>query len=382
MDALEKLNLLGEAAQFDLCTTTGRPMPNGLDISKHIVPVATPAGSVPMLRILQTSACAKNCFYCPFRRGRDFRRAAYQPEELARTTEQLYRARLIKGLFLSSGVVGKGDYSQEKIIATAEILRQKLDFKGYLHLKLMPGASQAAVESTVRLADRVSINLEAPNSARLARLAPEKDLHAELWSRLQMAYQARSQQDWGSQQGWATATRPVSQVTQFVVGAAGETDKEILTTSEKLYKELHLARIYYSVFRPIPDTPLENLAPEDPQREHRLYQVDFLLRQYQFTLEDIPLDEDGNLPRGEDPKLAYAQRHPELFPVEVNRATRRELLRIPGIGPATADRILDWRRHARLQEISDLRKAGADVKRAAPYVLLAGRLPAVQLTLW
>ncbi|MSP12568.1 MAG: radical SAM protein [Chloroflexi bacterium] len=371
MDTVEKLNLLGEAAQFDLCTTTGRPTPNGLDISQHIVPVATPGGSVPMLRILQTSACAKNCFYCPFRRGRDFRRAAFQPEELAKATEQLYRARLIKGLFLSSGVVGKGDYSQEKIVATAEILRHKLDFKGYLHLKLMPGASQAAVERAVQLADRVSINLEAPNPERLARLAPEKDMHQELWSRLQMAYQVRQ-----------TMSRPVSLVTQFVVGAAGETDKEILTTSAKLYQELHLARIYYSAFRPIVDTPLENLPPEDPQRERRLYQVDFLLRQYQFTLDDIPLDADGNLVRGQDPKLIYAQRHPELFPVEVNRATRQQLLRIPGIGPATADCILDWRRSGGLREISDLRKAGADVKRAAPYVLLSGKRPAVQLTLW
>lgn len=385
-DLLERADLLGGDAQFDLCAREGQPAPDGDgsagglaraerryrhgDIRRHITMVQHPKnGPMPVLKMLQTNACAKDCFYCPFRAGRSFQREAFTPEELARLTDQLYRARMIRGLFLSSGVVGHGDYSMERIVATAELLRGRYRFDGYLHLKIMPAASDAAVERMVALADRVSVNLEAPNAARLARLTGTKDINADLVAPLRRAARLI-----------AAGGRPVSHVTQFVVGAAGENDAEILGTSERLYREIGLARAYYSAFRPIPDTPLDGQPAEDPRRQHRLYQADFLLRQYRFDLADLPLGADGNLPRQVDPKLAWARAHPERFPIEVNRADRSALLRVPGLGPHAVEAILAARRSSKLREASHLRALGVQ-SRALAWLLLDGRMAPRQMEL-
>lgn len=372
MDPQDKLNLLGEAAQYDLCSTAGRPMPDGRDIMRHIAYVQPSHGRpMPVLKVLQTNACAKDCYYCPFRAGRPFRREAFKPEELAHLTAQMYRARIIQGLFLSSGVVGKDDYSMGQIIATAEILRRKYAFDGYLHLKIMPAASDAAIEAALSLADRVSINLEAPNAARLARLTSTKDIDQDLIAPLRRVRELLDQTD-----------QHVSRTTQFVVGAAGESDWEILTTAYQLYREVGLARAYYSAFRPIPDTPLDGLPRENPRRQDRLYQADALIRRYGFSVEEIGLEVGGNLPLDEDPKLAWARRHPEQFPIEINTAPRSVLLRVPGIGPVSAERIVRWRRRGKFKSLGDLRKAGAVADRAAPFITLDGRRPAKQLPLW
>lgn len=382
-----KLDLLGVDAQYDLCRQSGEPMPDGVgagagparpeqryrhgDPRRHITTARHPQrGPIPVLRVLQTNACAKDCFYCPFRAGRSFRREAYRPEELAGLTQQLHQAGMIQGLFLSSGVVGKADHSMEQIVATAEILRRRHAFRGFLHLKLMPGASEAAVEAAVRLADRVSINLEAPNAERLARLSGTKEINQDLVAPLRRAAAVIRRQ-----------RRPVSMVTQFVVGGAGESDAEILDSTDRLYRELGLARSYFSAFRPVPDTPLDHLPAEDPRRQHRLYQADFLLRQYGFDRADIPLDAGGNLSRQVDPKLAFARRHPDRFPLEVNRADRGELLRVPGLGPKAVSAILSARRSGRIREAGQLGRLGVNTARALPWLLLDGRAMPRQLSL-
>jgi predicted DNA-binding helix-hairpin-helix protein len=385
-DLLERADLLSGDAQFDLCAREGRPSPDGDvsgaratrperryrhgDLRRHVAIVQHPKGPMPVLRTMTTNACAKDCFYCPFRAGRSFRREAVTPDELALLTDQLYRARVIQGLFLSSGVVGHGDHSMDRIVATAELLRRRYDFRGYLHLKIMPGASDDAIAGAIALADRVSVNLEAPTTAHLARLTTTKDLAGDLIAPLRRA-QALA----------AAAGRRVSRTTQFVVGAAGESDQDILGTTARLYREVGLSRAYFSAFRPVPDTPLDGLPPEDPLRQHRLYQADFLLRQYRFTLDDLVFEGKGDLAQGVDPKLAWARRHPEAFPVEVNRASRAALLRVPGFGPKSVDALLAARRAGRVRDVSTLAHLGASARRALPWITIDGRTPPRQLEL-
>lgn len=329
---------------------------------------------LPMLKTLLTSACERNCYYCPFRAGRDFRRVTFKPEEMAKAFIGLQRSGVAQGLFLSSGIAGGGARTQDRLLDTAEILRRRLRYRGYLHLKLMPGVERDQVLRAMQLSDRVSINLEAPNAQRLARLAPQKVFFEELLRPLQWAEEIRRSQS--PQHAWQG--RWSSTVTQFVVGAAGESDVEILSISERLTRELHLSRVYFSAFSPVPDTPLENHPPETPLREHRLYQSSFLLRDYGFEFEELPFDARGHLPLETDPKLAWAQQTLSDAPVDINRAERHELLRVPGIGQKGAAAILMARRRGALHELGDLAKLGVLAARAAPFVLLDGRRPAHQ----
>jgi predicted DNA-binding helix-hairpin-helix protein len=334
--------------------------------------------SVPILKTLLTSACERDCYYCPFRAGRNYRRTTFKPEEMAQTVSDMQRAGLINGLFLSSGIIKGGRGTQDKLIETAEILRQKHQFKGYLHLKIMPGAEEAQVERAMQLADRLSINLEAPNEKRLAALAPKKVFFEELLQPLKWVEQIRRSQ--AGQKGWNG--RWPSTVTQFVVGAVGESDLELLQMAEYLTKELRLGRTYFSAFSPIRDTPLENLPAENPLRQHRLYQASFLFRDYGFDLEEMPFDQSGNLPLEEDPKMAWAQAELVENPVEVNHASREELLRVPGIGPKSAQIIVQERRHTKLRDLQDLRAIGVATKRMEPFVLVDGKRPLHQLRLF
>ncbi|MBN1247063.1 MAG: radical SAM protein [Anaerolineae bacterium] len=379
MDASAKLRILGPAARFEPAEdvglmgqkTAGPPPPK--ELSRCISHATLPGGRrVPMLKTLVSSVCENDCRYCAFRSGRDIPRATFVPDELAELSYQLWRQGLVKGVFLSSGVVGGGPRTQDKIIATAEILRRKYRFPGFLHVKIMPGAEYDQIAETLRWADRVSINLEAPNQARLSDLAPRKEFSEQLLARLRWAHRLRSSMD---------GRRP-SLSTQFVVGAVGETDLELLLTSAYLYRQLGLARTYFSGFSPVPDTPLEGQPPIDIKREHRLYQASFLLRDYDFDVEELPFDGNGSLPLDVDPKLAWARSHLVESPIEVNTADRRQLLRIPGIGPTTADRILSARRQGTLRDLSHLRQLGIQVGRAAPFVLLDGHQAPRQLTFW
>ena len=252
-----------------------------------------------------------------------------------------------------------------------------MDFQGYIHLKIMPGADKAQVERVMQLADRVSLNLEAPNTERLARLAPHKQFLEELLSPLKWVEEIRRSQP--SNQGW-NGHWPTT-TTQFVVGGSDETDLELLTTTAWLNKNVRLKRAYFSAFHPIADTPFENKNPTDPLREHRLYQASFLLRDYGFDLEDLPFVNDGFLPLYSDPKLAWAQTKLREQPIEINRADRRDLLRIPGIGPTGVDAIMRTRRTSRLNDLSSLRKLGILTEKAAPFILLNGKRPAYQSSL-
>jgi predicted DNA-binding helix-hairpin-helix protein len=339
-----------------------------------------------VLRTLQTSACEKNCFYCPFRAGRNKTvRVSFSPDELAREFDLMQRAGVVRGLFLSSGIIGGGAKAMDSMLATVELLRLKYRYPGYVHLKIMPGAEREQVVQALRLADRVSINLEGANPERLACLAPGKDFSGELVSAMRWVHEIV-----GSETGFfALRENPVSgpfkrpsMTTQFVVGPAGESDRELLSTAGWLYREVNLGRAYYSGFHPVADTPLAEAPATPAVREHRLYQADWLLRFYGFTVDELPFDERGGLPSDLDPKLAWARGHLSERPVEVNRASRRELLRVPGIGPRSADAILRARHQERLRDLSDLRALGAVAERAAPYVLLDGKRAPRQLRLW
>jgi predicted DNA-binding helix-hairpin-helix protein len=343
-----------------------------------ITEVSTPHGKKPVLKAMVTTACEKDCYYCPFRAGRSaMERTTFKPDELALAFDRIQRAGLVDGIFLSSGVAGGGVRTQDKIIDTIEIIRRKYQYHGYVHLKIMPGAEYDQIARAVQLADRVSINLEGPTAQRLGALAPHKDFDGDLLERLRWmhAIQQRAAAE-------APGALHTSIVTQLVVGAVGDTDLEHLSLTQNLYRQLGLRRAYYSAFNPVEETPFENLPPTSPLREHRLYQASFLLRDYGWDVEDLPFEGEGNLRTDIDPKLAWAEEHLREQPVEVMHASRRELLRVPGIGPKGAEAILRARRRGRLTGLAHLRAVGvAAALRAAPYILLDGRRPPQQLPL-
>jgi len=363
-----------EAAEDVSCPKNLHPN-DDIYISKAVLPNGK---RISLLKTLLSSACERNCYYCPFRAGRDFRRATFRPEVLANTYMALYNAGITQGIFLSSGVIGGGIRTQDLLIDAVEILRFKLGYRGYLHLKVMPGIEKDQVYRSMQLADRISVNLEAPNTLRLQKLAPHKQFIDELIKPLRWIDQIRRTRR--PQKGWNG--RWPSSVTQFVVGGVGESDLELLTTTEHLYRELRLNRSYFSAFRPFPDTPMSNQPAESRQRQHRLYQASFLLRDYGFDTEELPINIDGNLPQDIDPKLAYAKKNLVGQPVEINLADRHELLRVPGIGPKAAQAIITNRRKDRLRSLGDLGRIGINTMRVAPFILMDGRLPARQLSFW
>jgi predicted DNA-binding helix-hairpin-helix protein len=384
MEAIDRLKLLSDQMSLEPAEehcAAGFAAPPKLparsgDLFVH--PAQMPGGrQIMLLKTLLTSACERDCFYCPFRAGRDFRRATFKPDEFASLFDGLARSGAAEGIFLSSGVAGGGVRTQDKLLDTADILRHKLGFRGYIHLKIMPGAEKAQVERAMQLADRVSVNLEAPNTERLARLAPHKIFMEELLRPLRWVEEIRRTTP--PDKAWNG--RWPSTVTQFVAGGSDESDVELLTTTDWLIKNVRLKRAYFSAFHPIPDTPLENKAAVDPLREHRLYQASFLLRDYGFDLEELPFTTAGDLPLLTDPKLAWARVNLTHSPLEINKAGRQELLHIPGIGPKGVDAILSARRQSKLRDLSTLKKLGILAERAAPFLLLDGRQASYQMSL-
>ncbi len=390
MDLLERLRYAAEGAYQDAADASDRDgrtpacgIPPARGVTSYAVagreipiyPAAGPGGRrFPLLKAMLTTACERDCNYCSFRSEHDQRRVTFHPEEMARAFDQALRAGVVQGLFLSSGIAGGGANTQERLIATAEILRRRFGFRGYIHLKLMPGAERDQVLRAMRIASRVSINLEAPNPQRLPALAPSKSFEGELLPPLRWASQARTPDGEGP--------RLASSATQFVVGAAGESDLEILSTVQHAYHQLGLARAFFQSFNPVRGTPLENAPPESSVRQNRLYEASYLLRDYGFDLEDMPLDLNGNLPLDRDPKTAYAARVLSETPVEINTAPPELLLRIPGVGPKGVQTLLDARKQGALRELSHLRQLGILAERAAPYVTLMGRRPPQQLPLF
>lgn len=372
-DARQKVEALGRAAQYDVCgEACGTDAARKRDeLGRWIYPAVMPDGrKVALLKVLQTNACEKNCAYCVNRRGNDLRRTTFAPDELARLFDQMVQARLVQGIFLSSGICGGAGRTMDQMLATVEIIRRRYGFRGYVHLKLLPGATRDQVERAGQIANRVSINLEVPNRERLAQIASAKNPD-DLLSPMRWASEFMRQ----NPGRWA----PSGQTTQFVVGAADESDQEILTTVSHLYDKVNLHRAYFSAFQPVRGTPLQDHPLTPAWREHRLYQCDHLFRLYGFDFSELVFDPDGHLPRDKDPKALWADLHPEWFPVEINRASRDTLLRVPGLGPRSVTRILHERKSATLRTLNDLQKVGAVAKRAAPYVLLDGRRPPYQL---
>ncbi|HRJ56203.1 MAG TPA: hypothetical protein PLV64_07955 [Anaerolineales bacterium] len=385
MDSLQTLKELSSQMQFEADGEPGASSHAPACYSpKEDSNAITHAAQLPngqkivLLKTLLSSACERDCFYCPFRARRDFRRATFKPDEFAGLFSKMNQSGMAEGVFLSSGIAAGGVRTMDKLLDTADILRKKYHFKGYLHLKIMPGSEKDQVFRAMQLADRVSVNLEAPSTERLARLAPHKIFIEELMRPLRWVEEIRrtvpAHQFWNG--------RHPSTVTQFVAGGADESDLELLNTTQWLMKNVRLKRAYFSAFHPILDTPLENKPAVNPMREHRLYQASFLLRDYGFDLEDLPFTSDENLPLHTDPKLAWAQINLIHTPIEVNRAEKRDLIKIPGIGLKGAEAILSARRLNRLHDLSALKKLGVIAERAAPYILLNGRRPASQLTLF
>ena len=345
MDLYQKISVLGPGAKYDTCGPKDFGQTTDIPGVYH---AKVGGGNVcKLFKVLQTNSCVNNCKYCAFRRDRDCPRVTASPDEMAAAFDSAHSRRLVDGLFLSSGVVNSPETTMTRVLNTAQILRQKYQYRGYLHLKIMPGVSRSCIQESLNLADRVSLNIESPTEEDLMTLAPEKDLKKGFFYTLSLIKSELTKLRWSGK-------RTPSLTTQFVVGAGEEKDKDIIQRTHFLYKNFGLKRVFYSAFRPVPGTPLEQRPEASLTREHRLYQADFLMRFYRFSPHEIPLDERGFLFEVSDPKMLWAQQHPELFPINLNTAGYWQLLKIPGIGPVSAKKIIKIRSETRFQDFSDL----------------------------
>jgi predicted DNA-binding helix-hairpin-helix protein len=375
MNLEEKLDILAPAARFDACESHAQP-------GKRYTPRRPAWGDGPIVaesgpdgrpvttfRVLLSSRCAWSCPYCPLRAAADLPRAALEPEELAAAFLPRVQRGAAQGLFLSTGVDGDVSAANDRMIDATEHLRTRHDYQGYVHLKLLPGASSAHIERAAQLADRLSINLEAPSAARLRQISPERDWAADLIAPL---LNARA---WahGERQRTGSGGLRAGLATQFVVGAAGEPDSELLSAAQWLYRDLDLRRVYFGAFRPAPGTPLAAREPTPFIRQRRLNEADWLLRHYDFRPDELAYEPSGDLALHIDPKVAWALAHPERFPIEINTATEPLLLRVPGLGPLGVRRILRLRHSGRFQHPADLKALGTAAQRAIDFVLLDGR---------
>lgn len=343
-----------------------------------------------LLRILMTNACSFNCHYCPMRRDRNLPRTLLKPREIVKIFLESVRRGWASGLFLTTGIPGRPTKVMDDLIEVLATLRERHRYRGYIHVKIIPGADDAQIERITQLATRVSVNLETPCGETLTPIAPEKRFETSLVTLQRASARSRESQLEERDGRPRDLLRPggvAGMTTQFVVGATGDTDRTIIDRTTALYRAGGLHHAQFSAFRPIRETPMEGVRSAPAVREHRLYQADHLLRRYGFAREEIVFDGGGNLPLGHDPKVAWALAHGERFPVEVTRASYSQLLRVPGIGPIVARRIVAERRTTVFRGIQDLKKLGAIVDRAAGFLALNGkRLRGEhwfeQLTLW
>ena len=371
MDPLTRLQILSTDSQYDLACACGsgnhEHRKRTRDGSRWLYPVPLAAGGRGiMFKTLLSNCCVNDCKYCPLRGDANAERCSLTPEEAVRLFLRHHERQWLLGLFLSSGVCGSPDRTMDHLIAAAEILRRKHHYRGYIHLKIIPGASEAAMEEALRYSSAVSLNIEVPGRRHFQQLSDRKDFDRDIVAPLR--YLARQTAPEG----------PFSRVrctTQFIVGASDETDREIIRYMDGIYNRLRCERSYFSAYQPglgagsIPGERDFTLAPEDRlTREHRLYQVDWLLRRYRFTPDEMEFGEDGNLSLAADPKQIWAARHPEFFPVNANQAAPEALLRVPGLGPVAVDRILQARQIHRLTSLDGIRIAAAYRRKAAAYL--------------
>lgn len=381
----DKLTILADAAKYDAsCASSGgakRDSRDGKGVGSTegmgICHSYTPDGRcVSLLKILLTNSCIFDCAYCINRSSSHVRRARFSVEEVVSLTLNFYKRNYIEGLFLSSGIIRSSDYTMEELLRVVRTLREEHDFRGYIHLKLIPNADPALVAEAGRYADRVSVNVELPKPESLERLAPRKEMGAirktmaNVRERIDAARDARR-----SDKAPARAA-PTSQCTQMIVGADDSSDSSILQTSTNLYASYGLKRVYFSAFSPIPDSSQALPSAAAPLlREHRLYQADWLMRFYEFDLADVQrATDEGMLSLDMDPKLAWALKHRDRFPLDINSAERHELLRVPGLGVRNVDRILRARK-VRTLRFDDLARLRVPMRKASPFIVLPDHRP-------
>jgi len=369
-DTQRKLEILSADAQYDLacaCSTHKQEHRRRGRDGRWIYPVTLAnGGKSTLLKTLMTNVCANDCRYCPLRAEMDVRRCSLGVEETVRVFLDYWRRGEVQGVFLSSGVAGDADASMDRLVGVAWMLRKRYGFGGYIHLKILPGASTGAIEEAVRLSSAVSLNIETPGAEYLAKLSAKKRYMEDIIEPMRLISRLT---------GRGGRYEHVKQTTQFIVGAAGESDAEIVKYTYALYKRMGVHRVYFSAYQRAAEgrsvgggRTADECGEQLLIREHRLYQVDFLFRRYGFRREEIYFDERGNLPLEMDPKQVWALRHPEAFPVDVNRASREELLRVPGLGPVTVGRILARRRLGRLRRLEDIGPISRWLLRAEKYL--------------
>lgn len=383
MDIEDKLDILADAAKYDVsCSSSGSSRPNrpgGLGNAYYsgICHSWTADGRcISLLKILITNSCIYDCEYCVNRRSNDTPRAMLTPEEIVLLTIEFYRRNYIEGLFLSSGIVKSPDYTTELLIRTAKLLREREHFNGYIHMKGIPGTDPKLLNELGRYVDRVSVNIELPSEKSLHLLAPQKTKQAIMAPMKFFRDSIRENKEERKKFKRAPSFVPVGQTTQLIVGASGESDRQILLLTQGLYRKASLKRVYYSAYVPImkgKNLPAVKAPPF--MRENRLYQADWLLRFYHFDAEEILSPEEPDFDEELDPKCCWALRHRELFPVEVNRAPYEMILRVPGIGVRSALRIMRLRHYGTLN-FEDLKNIGVVMKRARYFVTINGKYSA------
>ena len=386
-DLDRKLHILADAAKYDVsCASSGSERAagrNGVGATTAcgICHSYTPDGRcVTLLKILLTNCCIYDCQYCVNRRSSDVPRVRFTPDEVCFLTMEFYRRNYIEGLFLSSGVFRSPDYTMEQLVRVASLLRQQ-DFGGYIHLKAVPGASQELLDAAGLLADRLSANIELPNQQDLSLLAPDKSINV-----IEGAMKGIAAKVAESKQANRTAKAtkpprfaPAGQSTQMVIGATPTADQSILLTASNLYHKYSLKRVYYSAYTPVPHSNVVLPTKSPPLvREHRLYQADWLMRFYHFDATELTTPDEPNLDLEVDPKMAWALRSRDYFPLDVNKVGREQLLRIPGIGVRSVDRIIKIRRFHKIT-LADLAKLRISLKKVKPFVITTDHNPDVHL---
>lgn len=360
----KKLEILGESAKFDRCnyinTNTDNFLANKLPGIYHAS--IRDGCTVPLFKVLMTNKCSNDCRYCVNHNRHNFNRVEFSPEDVTSIFLEYYHNQLVEGLFLSSGIPRDPEYSMENMVEVAHQLRMKHGYQGYIHLKILPGSPYDLIKRAVSLADRVSINLESATSEGMENLSTTKNYDTDIIRRMKWIKKLLS----GNKQ-----FSPSGQTTQFLVGAGDETDLQILEKADWLYKKMDLKRSYFSPFEAVKDTPLESHAEPHPKRSPRLYQADHLLNSYGFDLKELVFDDDGNLNLDRDPKYIAALEHEEKYPMEINEASFKDLLRVPGIGKISAKRIIQSRKAGKnILKLEELKKIGVVIKRAEPFIKL------------
>lgn len=384
MELDEKLAILADAAKYDAsCASSGanrRDSRDGTGVGSAggsgICHSYAPDGRcISLLKILLTNRCLYDCHYCINRRSSNVRRAAFTPEEAVKLTLDFYKRNYIEGLFLSSGIVRSADHTMEQVIRVAKSLREEHDFRGYIHLKTIPEASSELIEQAARYADRISINLELPTQEGLDRLAPEKNLGRtkQAMGRIRVKLEDAAER---KRTGDHKLRHATGQSTQVIVGADASTDADFLARSDELYRAYRLKRVYYSAFSPISEPSSILPAMKPPlMREHRLYQADWLMRNYGFRTSEILTPEQPDLDLRIDPKLAWALRNRHEFPLDLQRVPREQMLRVPGLGIKNVDRLVVIRRHKSLR-LEDLARLRVSLDKVRPFVITADHHPA------